>query len=166
MRPLTVNTFRILLFLIVGQASISGDITACPSPNEQGQSTDSSPTPNPYPYGVKVLSPTEGVDIEPYVKKLHASIRNNLYAKGPDSAAKGEKGIVVVRFQVQKDGTLSDKSLTIVSSSGSKDLDEGTLKVIRTAAPSGNLPEAYRRPSLDLQFTFYYNTPREPVNKP
>jgi TonB family protein len=73
----------------------------------------------------------------------------------------------VVRFQIQKDGTLPDKSATIVSSSGKQDMDAVALSAILTAAPFARLPEGYAATTLDLQFSFYYNSdPREPAQKP
>jgi len=98
---------------------------------------------------------------------IGADIRRNFLAKIPASAAGGEKGIVVVRFQIQKDGTLPDKSATILSSSGKKDMDAAALSAIRTAAPFARLPEGYAATTLDLQFSFYYNSePQEPAQKP
>ena len=74
----------------------------------------------------------------------------------PESAAGREKGVVVVRFQIQKNGTLPDKPARIFSSSGKKDMDFAALSAIRTAAPSAR-----------LQFSFYYNSePQEPPQKP
>jgi TonB family protein len=98
---------------------------------------------------------------------VYFSIRHNFLAKIPESAAGEEKGVVVVRFQIQKDGTLPDKSLTIVSSSGKKDMDAAALSVIRTTAPFASLPEGYAATTLDLQFSFFYNSePQLPAQKP
>ena len=123
-----------------------------------------------YPRGtfLQVLSPTEGIDFRTYLDSLYFSIRRHFLATIPESAARGEKGIVVVRFQIQNDGTLPDKSATIVSSSGKKDMDAVALSAIRTAAPFARLPEGYAATTLDLQFSFYYNSeaPREPAQKP
>jgi hypothetical protein len=46
-------------------------------------------------------------------------------------------------------------------------MDEAALSVIRTAAPFPRLPEGYAATTLDLQFSFYYNSePQEPAQKP
>ena len=107
---------------------------------------------------MQVLSSTEGVDFITYFDILYFSIRRNFLANIPESAVGGEKGIVVVRFQIQKDGTLPDKSLTIVSSSEKKDMDAAALSAIRTAAPFARLPEGYAATTLDLKFSFFYNS--------
>ena len=120
-------------------------------------------TSHPRGTALQVLSSTEGIDFT-YLDSLYFSIRRNFLATIPESAARGEKGIVVVRFQIQKDGTLPDKSATIVSSSGKKDMDAVALSAIRTAAPFARLPEGYAATTLDLQFSFFYNSePRLPA---
>jgi TonB family protein len=79
----------------------------------------------------------------------------------------GEKEAVVIQVRIQKDGSLADKFVTIVSSSGEKDFDAAALSAIRTAAPFARLPEGYSGTYLDLQISFYYNTtPPEPDQKP
>jgi outer membrane biosynthesis protein TonB len=72
---------------------------------------------------------------------------------------------VVVRLHIQKDGTLPDKFVTIVSSSGKKDMVAAALSAIRSAAPFGRLPEAFLVPNLDLMFTFYFKS-TAPAQKP
>ena len=124
-------------------------------------------TSQPHAAALQVLSSTEGLDFRTYLDSLYFAIRRNFLAKIPASAAGGERGIVVIRFQIQKDGTLPDKSATILSSSGKKDLDAAALGAIRKAAPFAPLPERYIAATLDLQFSFYYNSePQEPAQKP
>ena len=126
-------------------------------PPEEGHLIPPKTSP-PRGIGLQVLSSTEGIDFRIYLDSLYSSIRRNFLATIPESAARGEKGIVVVRFQIQKDGTLPDKSATIVSSSGKKDMDAVALSAIRTAAPFARLPEGYAPTNLDLQFSFFYNS--------
>jgi TonB family protein len=157
---------------------ISGLVMASPNPGTQQEHLISPPPqeghlipPRPCQQcgtGLEVLSSTRGIDFRTYLDSLYFSIRRNFLATIPESAARGEKGIVVVRFQIQKDGTLPDKSATIVSSSGKKDMDAVALGAIRTAAPFARLPEGYAATTLDLQFSFFYNSepPREPAQKP
>jgi hypothetical protein len=46
-------------------------------------------------------------------------------------------------------------------------MDAAALSAIRTAAPFALLPEGYAPTTLDLQFSFYYNSePQEPAQKP
>jgi len=73
----------------------------------------------------------------------------------------------VVRIQIQNDGSLPDKAVRIVSSSGKNDMDAAAQSVIRSAAPFARLPVAYLGSNLDLLFTFSYNSnAQEPGQKP
>jgi TonB family protein len=157
---------NVFVFLALVAFLISGIVTASPKPStQQGHLIPPDPA-QLYPVTVEVLSSLpEGVNRDPYVHKLYVSIRHNLFANLPESATSGEHGVVVVRLHIQKDGSLPDKFITIVSSSGKTDMDYAALSAIRTAAPFGRLPEAFLVPNLDLLFTFYFrSTP--PPQKP
>jgi hypothetical protein len=131
-----------VLFAILATVAflISGVVMASPNPGTQ-QGHLISPHPQeghlilPRPCRkqcgtlMQVLSSTEGIDFITYFDSVYFSVRRNFLAKIPESAAGGEKGIVVVRFQIQKDGTLPDKSATILSSSGKKDMDAAALRI-------------------------------------
>jgi len=164
--PRTANTNALFVFLAVVAFLISGIVTASPKPSaQQGHLI---PPLSTQLFRVQVLSALpEGVDFEPYLRNLDTSIGRNLLASLPKSAAKGEKGVVVVRVQIQNDGSLPDKAVRIVSSSGKNDMDAAAQSVIRSAAPFGRLPEAYLGSNLDLLFTFSYNSnAQEPAPKP
>jgi TonB family protein len=173
--PRTANV--LLVFLASAAFLISGIVTASPSPSRQQGYFDSPPDeghliPAPrgqeFPISLEVLSSVpEKVNLNPYLDRLYFSIRRNLLAKMPESAAKGEKGVVVLRVHVQKDGSLPQWAVKIVSSSGKKNLDVAAQSAILTAAPFGPLPEAYLGSSLDLLFTFYYKSiPQDSAQKP
>ena len=73
----------------------------------------------------------------------------------------------MVRVQIQNDGSLPDKAVRIVSSSGKNDMDAAAESVIRSAGPFGRLPVAFTGSNLDLLFTFSYNSSaQEPAQKP
>jgi hypothetical protein len=62
---------------------------------------------------------------------------------------------------------LPEKSATILPISGKKDMDAAALNAIRTAAPFARFPEEYATTTLDLQFSFFYNSePQLPEQKP
>ena len=156
-----------LVVLLAGMAFlISGIVTASPKPNaQQGHLI---PPPPSRLFSVQILSALpEGVDLDPYLRNLSVSIGRNLLASSPKSAANGEKGVVVVRVQIQNDGSLPDKAVRIVSSSGKNDMDATAESVIRSAAPFGRLPVGFTGSNLDLLFTFSYNSnAQEPAQKP
>ena len=145
-----------LVFLTVALSPIPGRLTAMPGQGMQSQSKSS----NLPRAGVEVqfIGSKEGVDFGPYLKTVYLSVKRSFFSDLPDSFVKGEKGVAVVRLQIQRDGTLSDKSPILLSSAGKKDMDEAALRAVRTPAPFGPLPEAYPKASIDLEFRFSYNT--------
>jgi periplasmic protein TonB len=70
------------------------------------------------------------------------------------SFAKNEEGDVVVKMSIDADGNLA--SATLLSSSGSVDLDDGALSVIQEAAPYEPLPEIYNLSRLHIIVSFNY----------
>jgi TonB family protein len=143
----------VFVFLALVAFLISGIATASPNPSPQQGHLVPPNLSQQYPMTVEVLnSLPEGVDFERYVNNLYFSVRRNFLAKLPESSASEETGIVVVRVHIQVNGSLPEKSLRLVSSSGKKDMDDAVLSAIRTAAPFVHLPGASK---LDLLFTFY-----------
>ena len=57
-------------------------------------------------YGVQILTDTEGVDFNPYIQRLLASLKRNWEAVMPESARMGEKGVVFTSFQINTDGSV------------------------------------------------------------
>jgi TonB family protein len=174
--PRTAKDNVLLVFLASVAFLISGTVTASPSLSAQEGYFNSPPDeghliPAPrrqgFPISLEVLSSVpDKVNLNPYLGRLYFSIRRNLLAKMPESAANGEKGVVVLRVHVQKDGSLPQWAVKIVSSSGKKDMDVAAQSAILTAAPFGPLPEEYLGSNLDLLFTFYYKSiPQDPAQK-
>ena len=56
--------------------------------------------------GLRMLTPTQGVDFSPYLNHLLDSIKRNWYAHMPQEAY-AFKGQIVIRFTIQKNGKLS-----------------------------------------------------------
>lgn len=73
-----------------------------------------------------------------------ASIRRELVSRLPESGASGQEGTVVISVQIQKDGSVSNDDVSIVSTSGIRDMDAAAQSAIRSAAPYEHLPEVYR----------------------
>ncbi|MHB9097580.1 MAG: TonB family protein [Syntrophales bacterium] len=77
-----------------------------------------------------------------------------LWSYPPQALAQQEEGNAVIRFTIDADGSLS--GYHIVTTSGSQALDEGTLAVVRAAAPYAPLPEAFNLSRLHITATFSY----------
>jgi TonB family protein len=163
-RPQTAKRNVLFAFLAVAAFLISGGVTASPNPSTQQEHPNSPP---PIAFGVTILSSLpEGVSFEAYLLGIHSSIKRSLSATLPESVANGKKGVVVVRVRVQKDGSLSDDAVTIVTSSGKKDMDAASVSAIRAAVPFGSFPEGYLGSNLDLKFIFFYNIPQKSKSVP
>jgi TonB family protein len=115
---------------------------------------------------VEILTPTGDVDFRDYVEHLCMKVRSNWFVIMPESAALGDKGRVVIRFQIQKDGTLLVKEPTVEASSKKGPLDKAAVSAIRSSAPFQHLPEGFRGPYIELRFTFLYNLPLESSRVP
>ena len=163
-QPRTARHNSRLVILTVSAFLISGIIAASRSPSQQQGHMIPPQLPQAAPIGIRILSPTRGVDFLLYLTPLNTSIGDNFLAKKP--RATGE-GVAVVQVRMPKDGSLHDDSVTLVSSSGNQDVDAAAWNAIRAAAPFARLPEAYPSAYLELQFLFYYKRkPPEPGQKP
>lgn len=158
LRP-TIRT-RLSCVLALLPVLIAVALCALPLADVQGQakepgvhrSSDSSSS-------VEILTSTEGVDFSDFLTHFARIVKRNWYAMMPDSAELGEKGKVVLRLQVQRDGTLLGQAPTVEISSGKKPLDRGAIAAIKSSAPFERLPESFRGPSIELRVTFIYNIP-------
>ncbi len=91
-----------------------------------------------------------------YVTYLN-KIKNKILQiwKYPQKAyEKNEEGIVVVKMSIDADGSLA--GATLISSSGSAELDEGAVSVVHDAAPFEPLPEIYNLSRLHIIASFDY----------
>ena len=106
-----------------------------------------------------MLSDTEGVDFNPYLREVYLSVKKTWFANMPPSIEKGQQGKNIVEFRVLQDGNVPKDSLKMVLSSEKSDFDTASLQGIREAAPFNHLPEKLSQPFIVLRFTFYYNLP-------
>jgi len=149
------------VFLAAAVLLIVAGVTAAPNQDSQSRSKPALPlsTANRAGVDIEFIGSKEGANFESYLKTVYVSVKRSFFSDLPDSFVKGEKGIVVAGFQIQRDGSLSEKSLQIISGSGKKDMDEAALRAIRISAPFAPLPEAYPKANVSLQLRFFYNTP-------
>jgi TonB family protein len=132
----------------------------------QGQARQSVPTQQVNSPSAELLSPSEGVDFSAYLTDLCRVVKRNWYAVLPQSAMLGEKGRVVLRLQIQKDGRVAGQTPTVEISSGKKALDKAAIGATHSSAPFKHLPEAFRGPHIEVRLTFLYNQPPEPTQHP
>lgn len=109
--------------------------------------------------GVSMLTPTEGVDFDSYLRRLVDSVRRNWYAIMPESALMGDKGIVVLTFHVNRDGSVSGVEPVLERTSGKQPLDAAAMSSIRASSPFEPLPQQFKGPNIELRFIYFYNLP-------
>ena len=107
--------------------------------------------------GIELLTPTEGVDFNGYLRNVYVTTKKRWFAKMPASVAKGQKGVNSVEFRILQDGTVPKEFMKFRTALGKADLDEASLAGIREAAPFAKLPKDFTGPFIELRFTFYYN---------
>jgi TonB family protein len=107
--------------------------------------------------GIEMLTPTEGVDFNGYLRTVYVTTKKRWFASIPPSVARGQKGVNSVEFRILRDGTVPKEFMKMKASSGKAELDEASLAGIRDATPFAKLPEKFTAPYIELRFTFYYN---------
>jgi TonB family protein len=116
--------------------------------------------------GLQMLTPTEGVDFSSYLARVLDSVRRNWYAIMPESVYMGERGIVVLDFKIQRDGSVPGEDPVMMSSSQKEPLDRAASSAIRASNPFEPLPSAFSGPYIELRFTFLYNIPESEYRQP
>jgi TonB family protein len=116
--------------------------------------------------GFEILTDTGDVDFTSWATHTDIKIKRSWYSRMPESAQLGDKGKVVLRFQVQRDGKLLPQELKVELSSGKKSLDKAAVGAIRDAAPFESFPEKFVGPAVELRLTFFYNWPQPSPQHP
>jgi hypothetical protein len=148
------------------QILTAGTLFAIPIACVQGQSKESKPTNQADPPTVEILTPTEGVDFSAFLAHSMQIVRRNWYALMPELAIQGEKGKVILRLQIQKDGALKSRTPTVELGSGKKPLYRAAIAAIRASMPFEHLPESFHGPSIELRIIFLYNLSAAPAQHP
>jgi TonB family protein len=113
--------------------------------------------------GIEMLTDTEGVDFNDYLRRVYIAVRNNWYAVMPASVQLGDQGVVSLQFKIMRNGGVPDGEPVQVFSSGKEPLDRAAFSSIRASNPFPQLPPQFKGPYIELRFTYYYNL-RPPNN--
>jgi len=89
-----------------------------------------------------------------YARIIKRKVLENWF---PPYAARylGVKGVVVINFKIERDGSITNVELKVPS--GNDSLDLAALNAIYGAAPFPPLPKDYSYDTLGVRFTFGYN---------
>jgi outer membrane biosynthesis protein TonB len=123
-------------------------------PGQQG-----GPGPGYLSGSIQILTPTDGVDFTSYIARLLAIVKRNWEAVMPESAKLGDRGRVMLRFKIMRDGDLPNGEPILEITSGKRPLDRAAEAAITASNPFDPLPTAYTRPYIELRFIFLYNIP-------
>jgi TonB C terminal len=109
--------------------------------------------------GVEILSDTQGVDFNDYLRRVYITVKQNWYAVMPASVSLGDQGVVSLQFKIMRDGSISVGDPQRVFGSGKEPLDRAAISSIRASNPFPQLPLQFHGPYIELRFTYYYNLP-------
>ncbi|HKV28222.1 MAG TPA: TonB C-terminal domain-containing protein [Candidatus Acidoferrales bacterium] len=109
--------------------------------------------------GVQILTPTEGVDFSNYLARLLARVKQNWYSVMPISARMGDKGVVVMRFHIMRNGDMPNTEPALERTSGKEPLDRAAGAALTESNPFEPLPPAFTGPYIELRIAFLYNLP-------
>lgn len=113
---------------------------------------------------VQILTPTEGVNFQPYIQRMLETIKRNWMAVMPQSAMLGDKGVVYVTFQINPDGSIQSSDPQMLGTSGKPPLDNAAMSSIRASNPFEPLPREFHGPYMRFGIYFLYNLPVEYLN--
>ena len=155
---LTAN--RLLLVGILVSVPLHPVGTVVLPNSDARQSEGSTPKHGQARSGLEMLTDTEGIDFNAYLRTVYISVRQNWFAVMPPSIEKGQPGVNSIEFRIMQDGKIPEDSVKLTTHSGKEDLDRASLSAIRASAPFSHLPEKFSQPFIALRITFYYNMPR------
>lgn len=90
-----------------------------------------------------------------YATSMIRKIRYHWYANMPALVRMGLKGVVVIRFTIERDGTITN--IEILDSSTHPPFDFAAKKAIELSSPLQPLPADFPKPSERVTAAFYYN---------
>ena len=107
--------------------------------------------------GIEMLTDTQGVDFNDYLRRIYYIVKNNWYAVMPPSVSLGDQGVVSLQFRIMRDGSVPDGMPVQVFGSGKEPLDRAAYSSIRASNPFPPLPGQFTGPYIELRYTYYYN---------
>jgi hypothetical protein len=109
-------------------------------------------------YGaMELLTPTEGVNFDDYLRRVYITVKQNWFAVMPESVQLGEKGVVSLQFRIMRNGVVPTGEPVRVFGSGKEPLDRAAISSIRASTPFEPLPTPFKGEFIELRFTYYYN---------
>jgi TonB family protein len=99
---------------------------------------------------------TQWYDWGEYAQSMVSRIRINWYGQMPPLIRTGLKGVVTIRFTIQRDGRITD--VTLLESSTAPPYDFAARKAIELSTPLNPLPKDFPNANERVVARFYYNS--------
>ncbi|MCM2315161.1 MAG: TonB family protein [Thermoanaerobaculia bacterium] len=99
---------------------------------------------------------TQWFDWGDYATGMVARIRYHWYSNMPQIIRTGLKGVVTIRFTIQRDGSITD--VEMLSSSGVPPYDNAAKRAIQLSSPLSPLPANFPKASERVTARFFYNS--------
>jgi len=124
--------------------------------NGNGTQFSASPS-NPLGGGVDILSDTQGVDFEPYLKRILADIKRNWLPLIPEEAQPpiSKQGETYIRFKILPDGNI--QAMFLDGSTKDVAIDKSCWNAITSEGQFPPLPSQFHGPNLELRIHFLVN---------
>jgi TonB family protein len=97
---------------------------------------------------------TAAWDLGPYARRVQEKVQSNWHVPEAQMVLR-QKGWVAIKFNVQKNGLVTD--LQVVRSSGIPSYDQSAMDALRSSNPLPPLPEEVTVPQIGGLFRFFYN---------
>jgi hypothetical protein len=104
--------------------------------------------------------------MEAYLKKVYSLVRKSWSKHMPRDVKEGQKGLVVLRFKIQSDGTLREDDIRVEREFASEILLEKSLSALRQSAPFPAFPVGWTKPEIVLTYTFEFSLTPGPEGCP
>ncbi len=98
---------------------------------------------------------TTWFDWGPYAASMVAKIRYHWYENMPQIIRTGLRGVVVIRFTIQRNGQITD--IEMLSSSGVPPFDNAAKRALELASPLNALPPNFPKDHERVVARFFYN---------
>ena len=103
---------------------------------------------------LQLLSDPRNVDFKPYLLQVLAVVKRHWLAVIPESARAGRRGIVVLRFAIDRRGAVPQLEFT---SPAGNDLNQAAIAGISESVPFPPFPAGFTGTEIRLQMAFAYN---------
>jgi hypothetical protein len=116
---------------------------------------------------LEIVTTHEDAELRDFKDRFSKVLWRNWFAVMPEDAQLGAAGVVIVRFQIQRDRSQSAEPPVVEQSPGEKlkSLTKSALSAIRDSTKSMHLPDGFTHSNIELRATFYYNQPAETVKR-